>query len=54
MFVFLRSHVRVQSMPLPIRNVPITVPLCLSHLQIELHVHLDGAIRVQTILDVAK
>lgn len=26
----------------------------LSHPQIELHVHLDGAIRVQTILDVAK
>uniref|UniRef100_A0A4W5MC91 adenosine deaminase n=1 Tax=Hucho hucho TaxID=62062 RepID=A0A4W5MC91_9TELE len=26
----------------------------LSHLQIELHVHLDGAVRVETILDVAK
>uniref|UniRef100_A0A667Z2A8 Adenosine deaminase n=1 Tax=Myripristis murdjan TaxID=586833 RepID=A0A667Z2A8_9TELE len=28
--------------------------ICLSHPQIELHVHLDGAIRVQTILDVAR
>lgn len=26
----------------------------LSRPQVELHVHLDGAIRVQTILDVAK
>lgn len=28
--------------------------LCLCRRQVELHVHLDGAIRLQTILDVAK
>ncbi|KAI5609075.1 adenosine deaminase [Silurus asotus] len=37
-----------------VKNLSIMVCIMFMDLQVELHVHLDGAIRVETILDVAK